>query len=292
MDKEEWLDNFQKEKWCWDFKNCYTESNEHSGICLFLNYKLGLLVDNSHQLKFTKIYSNEYICKEADCDKEAFPVYSFFNWQNSFKDGIRGETMNSFTTTFLRAIYLSENRDSVYDEIRINKNQYLKKQYAILLEEKNYGKFSIIKNNLEEFEAFAKLTHSIGNFTVLPNWMNTGRGGSFTICDYWDLTLKSLYDFLYPLDAWNNFVEKYYLQPFLNKDLKPVEFWDNHFNDSVNITDKNQVQQFLFRVNRSIAERGKFIKRKLSNISYDGYPKTSEELWTNKIKLVDLFSQE
>lgn len=114
----------------------------------------------------------------------------------------------------------------------------------------------------------------------------------FYKCDYWDLTLKSLYDFLYPLDAWNNFVEKYYLQPFLNKDLKPVEFWDNHFNDSVNITDKNQVQQFLFRVNRSIAERGKFIKRKLSNISYDGYPKTSEELWTNKIKLVDLFSQE
>ncbi|MFD2729902.1 hypothetical protein ACFSR0_10965, partial [Enterococcus camelliae] len=187
------------------------------------------LNENTHPLKYTKKYNKEYTGFNGDCDKEVYPMYNYLNWQEDFRSSVRGETMNSFSTTFHRAVYLSENRIEIYEEIGIDDKKDLKKQYDLLLENNNYQKFSVISKNLKEFERFAQLTQTIGDFTVLPNWMNTGRGCSKTIFDYWDLTLKSLYEFLFPLDAWETFVNKYYLHPFLDKNLKPMEFWDNHF---------------------------------------------------------------
>lgn len=290
MDIQNWLENFEKESWNWDFKKCYApESNDDDGISLFLKYKLGLLIDNAHSLKYTKIFDEKYIGINGDCDKEVYPMYNSLKWQIEFDDSIRGETMNSFTTTFHKAIILSKNKDEIYEEIGVNKNKYLRNQYEVLLKDKNYQKFSIIKNNLKEFECFAQLTHTIGNFTVLPNWMNTGRGGSFTVLDYWDLTLQSFYDFLLPLDAWRSFVEKYYLHSFLDKSLKPVEFWNGHFSGYAKINDESQIEQFLFRVNRSIADRGIYIKRKLNNEKNSEWPRSSEEIWTKENKLENLF---
>lgn len=285
LENKEWLDQLRKVNWDWDFKKCYGSIDPNSGISNFLKYKLGLLVDNSHPLKYTKVYGNKYIGRHGDCDKEAYPMYKFLEWQNNFEDSIRGETMNSFTTTFHQAIMLSSNKDDVYKEIGINENQYLNKQYEILLKDNNYKIFSCIKDNLKEFEEFAKLTHTIGNFTVLPNWMNTGRGGSFTVLDYWDLTLKNLYEFLFPLGAWETFVNKYFLHSFLDKNLKPMEFWDNHFTGSVKITKADQLAQFLFRVNRSIEERGKYLKGKLDDKETSKLPKSAEELWNKENRL-------
>ncbi|MBF0015506.1 hypothetical protein HAX42_14990 [Enterococcus casseliflavus] len=279
MEEQIWLENFKEKDWDWDFKKCYTLSNDDSGIVLFLKYKLGKLNDNTHPLKYTKKYNKEFTGFSGDCDKEVYPMYNYLNWQEDFRGSVRGETMNSFSTTFHRAVYLSGNRVKIYEEIGIDQNKDLKKQYDLLLENNNYQKFSVISKNLKEFERFAQLTQTIGDFTVLPNWMNTGRGCSKTIFDYWDLTLKSLYEFLFPLDAWETFVNKYYLHPFLDKNLKPMEFWDNHFYSSVLITKPYQIEQFLFRVNKSIEERGKYLKRKLDNIEISEWPRSSEELW-------------
>lgn len=285
LENKEWLDELEKVEWDWDFKECYGSINEDSEISSFLKYKLGLLVDNHHSLKYTKQFGNKYIGRHGDCDKEAYPMYKSLNWQINFEDSIRGETMNSFTTTFHQAIMLSGNKNEVYEEIGINKNQFLNKQYEILLKGNNYKKFSSIEDNLKEFEKFAKLTHTIGNFTVLPNWMNTGRGGSFTVLDYWDLTLKNLYEFLFPLGAWESFVNKYFLHSFLDKDLEPMEFWDEHFTGSVKIKETYQLAQFLFRVNRSIEERGKFLKVKLDDKETSKLPKSAEELWNKENRL-------
>lgn len=292
MEEQIWLENFKEKDWDWDFKECYGSQNKNTNIAFFLMYKLFKLNENSHPLKFTKIFKfgnssqNKYTGSKADCDKEAYPLYNSFGWQDKFEDSIRGETMNSFTTTFNRAIRLSDNRDSIYLKIGINgKVEYLRNRYDALLIDNNYKEFEIINNNIDEFEKFAKLTHSIGNFMVLPNWMNTGRGGNPTVFDYWDLTLKSFYEFLLPLDAWETFVNKYYLHPFLDNNLKPMEFWDNHFTSSALITKPYQFKQFLFRVNRSIEERGKYLKGKLNNKETSEWPKSAEELWNKENRL-------
>ena len=84
----------------------------------------------------------------------------------------------------------------------------------------NYQRFDIIKPNLPAFQTFATLTHTIGNFTVLPYWINTARNNFSK--DYWDITLLSLQEWLAPTTptskAWINFVEMFYLQP---RTIKP-----------------------------------------------------------------------
>lgn len=279
MEEQIWLENFKEKDWDWDFKKCYSLSNDDSGIVLFLKYKLGKLNENTHPLKYTKKYNKEFTGFNGDCDKEVYPMYNSLNWQDNFRSSVRGETMNSFSTTFHRAVNLSENMVEIYEEIGIDGNKELRKQYDLLLKNNNYQKFSVISKNLKELERFAQLTQTIGDFIVLPNWMNTGRGCSKTILDYWDLTLKSLYEFLFPLDAWETFVNKYFLHPFLDKNLKPMEFWDNHFTSSVLMTKPYQIEQFLFRVNKSIEERGKYLKRKLDNKEISEWPRSAEELW-------------
>lgn len=119
--------------------------------------------------------------------------------------------------------------------------------------------------------------------------MNTGRGGSFTVLDYWDLTLQSFYDFLLPLGAWESFVEKYYLHSFLDENMKPVELWDGHFSGYVKMNKESQIEQFLFRVNRSIAERGIYMKKKLDGVKNIEFPRSVEKIWIEENKLEDLF---
>ncbi|HHJ6938319.1 TPA: hypothetical protein ACQMT0_001916, partial [Streptococcus pyogenes] len=103
-------------------------------------------------------------------------------------------------------------------------NEYLNKQYPILYHNKNYQNFEMIQKNLKGFEAFAKLTHTIGNFTVLPHWMNTGRYNFSK--DYWDITMLSLQEWLTDLSpkAWKKFIDTYYLQPYVDNNYQTEVF--------------------------------------------------------------------
>ena len=88
----------QRKPWLWDFKNCYTDSLPKDSITAFLKYKNGKSKDTTIFCITGKKGSS------ADCDKEANGLYQVLGWQNLAKDIIRGETMNSFLTTFNRAI--------------------------------------------------------------------------------------------------------------------------------------------------------------------------------------------
>ena len=210
--------------WEWDFKNCITGK---SG-------------------------------KYADCDKEALHLYQILGWQNTSEDIIRGEAMNSFITTFNEAIRTSSNFSEVSTEIGITRRSI---PTSTLYENKNNLKFEIVQNNLKDFNLFAKSTHTIGNFTVLPNWMNCGRG--MCLSDYWDITLMSLQEFLNILspEAWPNFIKKYYLQPYVNTDYSVQLFWYNH--DNNNLPKEKNFPIFLKKVNERIEERGKFIIKQI-----------------------------
>lgn len=239
--------------WEWDFKNCYSNDLTKNNLHNILKYKSYNLTDRTEFCITGK--SGRY----ADCDKEALHLYQILGWQNTSEDIIRGEAMNSFITTFNEAIRNSSNFSEVSTEIGITRRSI---PTSTLYENKNNLKFEIVQNNLKDFNLFAKSTHTIGNFTVLPNWMNCGRG--MCLSDYWDITLMSLQEFLNILspEAWPNFIKKYYLQPYVNTDYNVELFWDNH-NNAIKPTKEENFQIFLKKVNERIEERGKFIIKQI-----------------------------
>ena len=262
-----WLeecDRAKKEPWLWDFKNCYIDSLPEDNITAFLKYKDGEFKDNTSDFNIT-----EKAGIDADCDKEAIELYKVLGWQNSATDVIRGETMNSFLTTFNRAIWRSSNYNTLIKELGINN----RKDYYSIPDQPNnnnqpqvpnYQRFDIINPNLPAFQTFATLTHTIGNFTVLPHWMNTGRSNLSQ--DYWDIFLLSLQEWLHLIsptsEAWINFIELYYLQPYVNKDYQIEPLWKNHsYGNPLPSTQDFPI--FLKAVNERIEERGKYMIKQI-----------------------------
>ena len=256
----EWLnycDQNNIKPWLWDFKNCYSSELTADNISNFLKYKNGELV-NPSTFCITK-----QVCSNADCDKEDLPLYNVLGWQHSERDIIRGETLNSYITTFTQAITNDPNYKEICKKIGVNLNEYLNKQYPILYHNKNYQNFEMIQKNLKGFEAFAKLTHTIGNFTVLPHWMNTGRYNFSK--DYWDITMLSLQEWLTDLSpkAWKKFIDTYYLQPYVDNNYQTEVFWETHNYKYIYPKKTEDFSIFLKRVNERIEERGKFIIKQI-----------------------------
>ena len=316
MDQEEhekvieWLeecDRIQEKPWLWDFKNCYkvppSKDSEpkdsepkdllsKDSITAFLKYKNGGFKDNTSDFNLTKNTGFN-----ADCDKEAIRLYKVLGWQNSDTAITRGETMNSFLTTFKCALEQSSDYDTQSDKLGIKSGKKL--PYSNLYDEKKnikeqpYMAFDVVKNNRPAFQTFATLTHTIGNFTVLPHWMNTARYNFSK--DYWDITLLSLQEWLNPTTptskAWINFVEMFYLQPYVNKDYQTELFWDKHSYGYDNLFPSNQdVPIFLKAVNERIEERGKYMIKqicdRLNRTDFDFY---KEIEGMDKIRFSDEF---
>ncbi|MFP3811613.1 hypothetical protein [Bacillus sp. SIMBA_005] len=248
MKKNTWIEGwFEKceeletKPWEWDFKQSYIKepiSKDKSSIELILDYK-------SRKLKEIGICNvTKKAGRKADCDKEPFYIYQLL-WSTEYEPKpksqlsldrhnlLRGETMNSFITTFNHSK-------------KINSDSHLKL----------------------EFEKFATSTHCIGNFTVLPHWMNSGR--YLFSQDYWDVTMYSLFEFFQPLGCWKQFVERYFLQPYVNNDEEWTvsEFWKGHFDSIGNYNhlkpqNEQELSEYLHKVNLRIEERGKWIIKKV-----------------------------
>lgn len=249
----------QEKPWEWDFKRCYCDEktiDDIEPVTRMLKYK------NYEFKEKTSFNVSGRAGASADCDKEAFPIYKELGWQKSQQEIIRGETMNTFITTFHQALFNSSNKDEIYTEIGIDPKQQFSKQKSIIYQNQNYKKFDLILKNYEAFKQFAVMSHTFGNFTVLPHWMNTGR--YFFSKDYWDITLKSMHEFLEPLNAWQLFVDKYYLHVFVNEDYSPAELWENHFSEKIRPSDE-QIREFLENVNTRIDYRGKLLTKVLCN---------------------------
>lgn len=262
----------QRKPWLWDFKNCYTDSLPKDSITAFLKYKNGKSKDttrNGESKGTTRFCITGKKGSRADCDKEAIGLYQVLGWQNSAKDIIRGETMNSFLTTFKCALEQSSDCDTQSDKLVIKSGKKL--PFSDLYDEKKnikeqpYMAFDVVKNNRPAFQTFAKLTHTIGNFTVLPHWMNTGRSNLSQ--DYWDIFLLSLQEWLDLIsptsEAWINFIELYYLQPYVNKDYQIEPLWKNHNYTTPILKEKEDFPIFLKAVNERIEERGKYMIKQI-----------------------------
>lgn len=211
--------------WRFDFKQCYINEeirSDQSHLNLELDYKKYKLTETN------KLFNNtQKKGSEADCDKEAFPIYRVLDWQKSPDDEIRGETINSFITSYNK-----------FKDLKINQDALCK--------------------NIKEFSL---LTHTIGNFTTLSCKLNKEKGG-WKYDDYSDLFLNAQFELHTKTDLeWQEFIEKYYLQPYVNCNFKPIELWNNHF--SSKNYDFNTFEQFYSNINLLIEERGKWITKKL-----------------------------
>lgn len=172
------------------------------------------------------------------------------------------DVMNSFWTIYQRAIKIDKNQDFYkWKNKKINEETF---QFLM----NNYDKYSEINKNFEEYSS---LTHTIGNFILEPRGFNMGRQNS----DYWDLgmiLLQSFFNCLDGEDNWKNFVEKYFLQPYVNNSQEYVvtEFWDRK-NNYVNPLNNQDVKSFIAKANWCIEERGKLMIKKLcedSNLTH------------------------
>ena len=182
-----------------------------------------------------------------------------------------GETMNSFLTTFKCALALEQSSDCDTQSDKLVIKSGKKLPFSDLydkdknIEEQPYMAFDVVKSNQDAFRKFAKLTHTIGNFTVLPHWMNTGRSNLSQ--DYWDIFLLSLQEWLHLIsptsEAWINFIELYYLQPYVNKDYQIEPLWKNDSYTTPILKEKEDFPIFLKSVNERIEERGKYMIKQI-----------------------------
>lgn len=242
----EYCDDNNIKPWEFDFKQCYIKEKikkTTNHLRLEIAFKSNLLTETNNEFNVTDEKGGK-----ADCDKEALPMYRILGWQKSMDDPIRGESMNSFLTTFRSLIYATqrslnntknlpfniENKQFLVNEqgeipklsdllkywvtdneLESNLKKIIKSHY------KKYNKKEEIEKSnkfLKELKTFAKLTHSIGNFIVFPSWMNTGRAGQ-SLCDYWDLALRDLRDFFLEIDydqgiiVWKKFIKNIIYNP-------------------------------------------------------------------------------
>lgn len=199
----------------------------------------------------------------------------------------RGDTMNSYATTVHKWILSYSNHSKSVKKFLsdIDWGKYKKYKWeAYILD--NYKYF---KNILPaEAKAFIRLNHTMGNFIPCPAGCNSPRGTNFMICDYWDLTLYYIYkwyrdkssdiylytivkekskveqykEWLEEFGRWDMFVEKNYMQAFVNdgndghKYGMPKELWKGHFTGNPMPEKDDDFSQFFTNASAWIVARG------------------------------------
>jgi len=205
------------------------------------------------------LYKGNYDFYYDDCDRLALTLEIYEKlWESSFnfwdienhREFVKanGETMNSFNTTY-KALYKDK---FVYNDKELNE--------------------------------FSIMTHTLGNFipvyvkkTSKNSWSSPFNGPRYIFTlDYWDITLldiKKYYDedltpsyiknserWLESFGSWENFIERNYLQSFLEDDKdtssNPKEFWKGHFERRKTPPNKTQAYEFLKFVYSAIKKRG------------------------------------
>lgn len=191
-----------------------------------------------------------------------------------------GDTMNSWLTILNK--FLNKHNNGYFADLP--KEGYGRIDYLCIKD--NYKK--LLPSYITEF---MKVVYTIGNFIPVPKEpesFNTKR--SEFIGDYWDLTLLAIYEYyMYGMPTiaqallgewafwfddygfgqagWDSYVEKNYMQPFVNKIENvqgakyglPYELWDGHFNGGMMPEKEEQFQQFFEKATKMILERGKLI---------------------------------
>lgn len=199
-----------------------------------------------------------------DCDRSEL-ARSLYNkmWRLSDERlaNYDSDTMNSFYRIYrLLLLAYDVEQGNLYWKLSGISNYKLR--YKWLLDEYDYYKEI---NEHKEVQKFAALTHSIGNFTLVPKGFNTKRNALFD--DYWDITLEY---FLkeFGEDTFLQQCKKFkYIGAYLDNS-KIQMYWDGHTMRNKKLPSNFntiQILEVIKKINRSIEIRGKEMLQELTN---------------------------
>lgn len=129
--------------------------------------------------------------------------------------------------------------------------------YDFLIE--NFDKFPLVNEN-EELQRFARLTHTIGNITLVPEGFNGGRSCG----DYWDYALRKIKTKMATESDWRQYVKNQEMQRYVTPEGDVIPLWENHFN-VLTPTNTEELFAFVTFVNNGIEERGKALIERYQN---------------------------
>lgn len=178
---------------------------------------------------------------------------------------------------------------------RIKEKQQYSLRLCIELYLKDKNKF---KEKLGSMENFLNHWHMLGNYCPVPRDFNSARSGRHAVHDYWDLTLLKIQEYYKKRDkedevwkilgeellhgsgnvlacklwldyfgSWENFIEKNYMQDFVDVDIedgyKVIRFFKGHSWDNPKPKNLNEFEDLFRKASEMIEKRTERIVKAL-----------------------------
>lgn len=216
------------------------------------------------------------------------------------KGKIQADTMTSVTNSINQ--YFEKNVETEEEMKLTRQSKRTTKYYLTELYARNPNKFIERLGKNKNFERFILMYHTLGNFIVTPHLFNSSRSGKNAIHDYFDLTLTKIKEWYMEDDnnkkdeilktllhkksineeaiencrnwlkyygdsknGWDNFINKNYLDDFIDKNGEPIMFCNHTWNNSDIPEDEFDI--FFKTVSDLIEKRGKRLIEKLKKQS-------------------------
>ncbi|PCK20005.1 hypothetical protein CEY02_15825 [Bacillus pumilus] len=258
----------------------------------FINYDFKKEIFNLRHLKYDEnnpianiiLYKGNIYGSLSDCDRLPLILeiykrlwgneFEFWNTKQTDFVEANGETMNSFVTPY-KALYketynlsnplfneyaiLTHTVGNFIPVYAIEKDKNWSSPFNIKRYSSTYDYWDITLNHIKVIlNDVEDSNESIENFFKILQNSNSVKYKKYIIeSAKWILSFNT----------WPNFVEKNFLQSFLEnpKDLtsEPKEFWRKHFKETVSTKDENNLIEFLTFVNNAIKERSSLIYKQL-----------------------------
>ncbi len=264
----------------YDFKNQMAELLNHNRIRKEKREKLQNLQDKSSIEKF-KIYKNDFKY-DCDCSKLANDIYEKL-WECEI---VQNKPIRYSSKKFENNLKMKLSKIEKEDKISEILSHISLERDTINSFQRIYNKFPQKQDSF--FKEFAKLTHSIGNFTMLLNpneekyKQGFNRGRNAKTMDFWDLSLMLMREELYlrygekvGKSIFETYIDTFYLNEYVDNEynVKPLIKNEHRF-DWKNknklqfaniIIEEAELENYAKNVTYKIRTRGKKMIKELAN---------------------------
>lgn len=212
-------------------------------------------------------------------DSEEESRYKYTSYSNNMLMG--PDTMNSYFTVLTQIIEVLDPNGKI---------QYFKsiknKRWWSRLDTSKEGFLNLVANvqvNKEIWallDDYAKLTHTIGNFVLVPEGFNVGR--ALKTDDYWDLSLqlmKSDKNWL-KAETFKKYVNTFFLWDYVDENYNIRTFFSEHSIQNKKLNTIEEVIGMLQVITNAIVRRGYFmvVMLKISNKYSEKYEQILSEI--------------
>lgn len=138
------------------------------------------------------------------------------------------------------------------------------KRYREITESDEYSGFESVNEAYDKLSRFAVLTHTIGNFCLVPKGFNTHRNAMQN--DFWDLSLLELktkgFKKFKP-EHFKQYIDTFFLWDYVDTNYEPLSLFlsndDFKGKNGKGKDDRSKYNNFLENVEYAITNRGKFM---------------------------------